>query len=158
MPTKASKKTSLPGKTSTPPINTSTADNTELPSFSPSNITTQIFHNLLTLYPQTVTAVHNRKHTLKLQPKPKSTKRKAEDLDSAPTEHNPSLEDTIRSETEKFIELDTWRYEDMPQILSERKSKSKTKKEEGYVDKVELIRIMEWKLCVPFLPFPALPF
>ncbi|KAJ5289466.1 Protein of unknown function DUF3743 [Penicillium atrosanguineum] len=147
MPTKTSKRTSLPEKTSTPQIIASITNNTELPSLNPTNITPQIFHSLLNLYPQTVTAVHNRKNTLKLQPKPKTTKRKAEDLERAQSERTPSLEDTVRSETEKFLELDTWRYEGMPQILSERKSKSDGR--EGYVDKVELIRIMEWKLCVP---------
>ncbi|KAJ5131798.1 hypothetical protein N7448_005956 [Penicillium atrosanguineum] len=144
MPTKTSKRTSLPEKTSTSQIIASITNNTELPSLNPTNITPQIFHSLLNLYPQTVTAVHNRKNTLKLQPKPKTTKRKAEDLERAQSERTPSLEDTVRSETEKFLELDTWRYEGMPQILSERKSKSDGR--EGYVDKVELIRIMEWKL------------
>ncbi|KAJ5684726.1 uncharacterized protein N7477_001071 [Penicillium maclennaniae] len=147
MPTKSSKRTVSQGKTSTPQTNTTTAPNTKHPSLSPANITPKIFHDLLALYPQTVTAVHNRKNTLKLQPKPKTAKRKAEALDIAPTEPNSSLEETVRSETAKFIELDTWRYEEMPQTLSKRKSE--TNGEKGYLDKAELIRIMEWKLCVP---------
>ncbi|KAJ6131102.1 hypothetical protein N7523_001562 [Penicillium sp. IBT 18751x] len=144
MPTKSSKRTVLPDKTPTPQTNTTTAPNTKHPSFSPANITPQVFHDLLALYPQTVTAVHNRKNTLKLQPKPKTAKRKAEALDTSLTEPNSSLEETVRYETAKFIELDTWRYEEMPQTLSKRNSR--TNGEKGYLDKAELTRIMEWKL------------
>lgn len=94
--------------------------------------------------------VHRRKATLKLQPKSKGTKRKTKDADPAiqKSETDRSREDDIRNETEKFIQLDTWRYEDMPATIAKRKVAS----EEVLLSKEELVRIMEWKLYVP-IPF-----
>jgi hypothetical protein len=98
-----------------------------------------------------VEQAHRRKVTLKLQPK-KSTKRKAKDIETTQKELDPPQEEHIRSETEKFIQLDKWRYEEMPSTIAERRASAKSEGEVS-LTKEELISIMEWKLYVPNPPF-----
>jgi hypothetical protein len=168
MPPKPTKPTSSPKKTFQL---TSSAKPTL--NLNPSEITPQTFKTLLSLYPATVTKLHMRKNALKLKPKAKSAKRKAQDLDTTlDQEQDPALEERIREETDKFAELDSWRYEEMPKVISGRRSKSTSKSksrtqtqtktmkdeeeeegEEVVLDKEDLIRIMEWKLYV-FIPSP----
>ncbi|OQD77817.1 hypothetical protein PENDEC_c002G03419 [Penicillium decumbens] len=130
-------------KTSTPPASRDNPiTSNEPPSFHPDQITLATFKHLLSCYPQTVEQVHRRKITLKLQPKAsKSAKRKANTNPTQQTQPDPSSEEHIRTETDKFIELDTWRYEHMPRILA-----SRAHNNDVYLHKEELIRIMEWKL------------
>lgn len=126
-------------------------------TFHPHRIDLETFRRLLACYPSTVEQVHRRKMMLKLQPKPaKGSKRKQEKkADSASsnmrgaalllqkTDFSPSEEKYIRVETENFLKLDRWRYEEMPALLVERKEKG----EKGGVSlsKDELISVMDWK-------------
>lgn len=125
-----------------------------------------------------MTKVHWRKNRLKFKPKAKSAKRKAQDIDTtSEQEQDPALEERIQEETDKFVELDSWRYQEMPKTISGRRSnstsKSKTQtqtqtqtknktmkgeegEEEVVLDKEDLVRIMEWKLYV-LVPSPLPP-
>lgn len=145
-------------------------------NLNPGGITLQTFQVLLSLYPATVTKLHRRRNRLKLKPKAKSAKRKAQDLDTtSEQEQDPALEERIEEETDKFVELDSWRYQEMPKIISRRRSKSTSKsktqtqtqtknktmkgeeeEEEAVLDKEDLVRIMEWKLYV-LMPSPLPP-
>ncbi|KAJ6190219.1 hypothetical protein N7519_000240 [Penicillium mononematosum] len=104
-------------------------------SFHPHHITLETFRNLLSHYPSTVERVHRSKLMLKLQSKTgKGPKRKAETKTSAASttkaELDSSEEKHILEETDKFLQLDRWRYEDLPKIIAERTNG---------------IDIMEWK-------------
>ncbi|KAJ5951335.1 uncharacterized protein N7479_009748 [Penicillium vulpinum] len=128
-------------------------DNKQNVSFHPHHITLKTFRNLLSHYPSTVERVHRGKMTLKLQSKAsKGSKRKAETKTSAaPTtkaELDPSEEKHILEETDKFLQLDRWRYEALPKIIAERANENGQKAsgpEGAHLLKEELIDIMEWK-------------
>ncbi|KAJ5689693.1 hypothetical protein N7462_004085 [Penicillium macrosclerotiorum] len=124
-------------------------------TFDPQNITLSTFKRLLASYPTTVGQLHRRKAMLKLQPKPeKGSKRKTEkkaskdsavlsdDLLMTKTEFDPAEQKIIEAEVDKFIELDTWRYEGLPTIVSERIAKGAKE----VLNKDELVSVMEWKL------------
>lgn len=121
-------------------------------SFHPRHITLETFHNLLSHYPSTVERVHRDKLMLKLQSKAgKGPKRKAETkVSAAPTtkaELDPS-EKKILEETDKFLQLDRWRYEVLPKIIAERANEGGQKgsvPESAHLLKEELVDIMEWK-------------
>jgi hypothetical protein len=120
-------------------------------SFSPHRITLETFHHLLSIYEATVSQVHRRKVTLKLQPKPaKGSKEKAGAPVITKTEFNDSEEKQIREQTDKFLELDRWRYETLPNIVAERKAcageKEGNETDRGYLLKEELVDIMDWKM------------
>ncbi|KXG51567.1 uncharacterized protein PGRI_089600 [Penicillium griseofulvum] len=120
-------------------------------SFHPHHITLKTFHTLLSHYPTTVERVYRGKLTQKLQSKAlKGPKRKAEtNTSTAPTktELDPSQEKHILEEIDKFLQLDQWRYEELPKIIAERANEShKGSGLEGtHLLKEELIDIMEWK-------------
>lgn len=90
---------------------------------------------------------------LKLQSKAgKGPKRKAETkVSAAPitkTELDPSEEKNILEETDKFLQLDRWRYEVLPKIIAERANVGGQKgsaPEGAHLLKEELLDIMEWK-------------
>lgn len=122
-------------------------------TFHPHRIDLETFRRLLACYPSTVEQVHRRKMMLKLQPKPaKGSKRKQEKKAGSAsvnmrgaaliqkTDFSPSEEKHIRVETEKFLKLDQWRYEEMPALLVERKEKGGLS-----LTKDELISVMDWK-------------
>ncbi|CAG7965568.1 unnamed protein product [Penicillium nalgiovense] len=116
-------------------------------SFHPHHITLKTFRNLLSHYPSTVERVHRSKLMLKLQSKTgKGPKRKAETKTSAAlttkAELDPSEEKHILEETDKFLQLDRWRYEVLPKIIAERANGSA---EGAHLVKEDLIDIMEWK-------------
>lgn len=145
------------------------------PSFHPSQITAPTFRILLDCYNTTVTQVHRRKIMLKLQPKPeKGSKRKAEKKAGSvsanmrgaalikKTDFNRSEQQHILEEVEKFLELDTWRFEVMPRLVSARVNgggsevrnvdegdgdgNGDVREGEGaFLTKDELVRVMEWK-------------
>lgn len=123
-------------------------------TFHPHRMTLPTFRRLLSCYQTTVEQVHRRKAMLKLQPKPeKGSKRKAEKKTNnasaslrgamllQKTEFNASEEKYIKEETEKFLKLDGWRYEDMPKIMGERREKNKGE----VLIKDDLITVMDWK-------------
>ncbi|KAJ6103119.1 hypothetical protein N7486_005546 [Penicillium sp. IBT 16267x] len=114
-------------------------------SFHPDNITLSTFRNLLSYYPKTVEQVHRNKLILKLQSKPnKGAKGKTDTKANATapqnTELGPSQRAHIDAEIEKFVNLDQWRYEGMPEIIAERKVSN-----EEVMNKEDLITVMEWK-------------
>ncbi|KAJ5086390.1 hypothetical protein NUU61_007697 [Penicillium alfredii] len=125
-------------------------------SFHPYRITLETFRRLLECYPTTVEQVHRRKMMLKLQPKPeKGSKRSAEKRAGSAstnargaalirkTDFNPSEQRHIRTETDRFLLLDQWRYDGMPQALAQRKESEK--KESWSLNKEDLITAMDWK-------------
>ncbi|CAG8885916.1 unnamed protein product [Penicillium egyptiacum] len=121
-------------------------------SFHPRHITLETFRNLLSHYPLTVERVHRSKLMLKLHSKAaKGPKRKAEMKTGAATttkaELNLSEEKHILEETDKFLQLDQWRYEVLPKIIVDRANGSgqKGSAEGAHLLKEELIDIMEWK-------------
>lgn len=126
-------------------------------TFHPDCMTLTTFRSLLACYPTTVEQTYRRKMMLKLQPKPeKGSKRKAEKRAGSAsvnmrgaalikkTDFSPSEEKYIRDETAKFLNLDTWRYEAMPDILAGRKSTGE-KDEDVFLTKEELVNVMDWK-------------
>ncbi|KAJ5494662.1 hypothetical protein N7463_010749 [Penicillium fimorum] len=120
-------------------------DNKQHASFHPRHITLETFRNLLSHYPSTVERVNHGKLMLKLQSKAgKGSKRKAETM----AEVDPSQERHIIAETDKFLQLDRWRYEDLPKIIAARANEGGQKgsvPEGAHLLKEELIDIMEWK-------------
>lgn len=113
-------------------------------SFHPDYITLSTFRNLLSYYPKTVEQVRRNKLLSKLQSKSKGAKGKADKKANATilqsTELEPSQQAHVDAEVEKFVELDQWRYEDMPRITEERKAS-----DEEVVNKDDLVTVMEWK-------------
>ncbi|KGO68023.1 hypothetical protein PITC_053110 [Penicillium italicum] len=150
--TKTSALRAQPGKTQYHP-NGGDDDTKQHVSFHPRHITLETFHKLLSHYPSTVERVHRGKLMLKLQSKAgKGPKRKAETKASiAPTtkaELDPSEEKHILEETDKFLQLDRWRYEVLPKIIADRANEGGQKgaaPEGAYLLKEELVDIMEWK-------------
>ena len=124
-------------------------------SFHPCQITLQTFRDLLSCYQTTVSQVHRRKAILKLQSKLKraskgKVNKKSDATLIAKTVFDGSEEQHIREETNKFLELDRWRYEVLPNIVGERKVRGGQEKgsevEGPYLLKEELVDIMDWKM------------
>ncbi|KAK4866168.1 hypothetical protein LT330_008509 [Penicillium expansum] len=117
-------------------------------SFHPRHITLETFHKLLSHYPSTVERVHRAKLMLKLQSKAgKGSKRKAE-TKTTKAELDPSEEKHTLEETNKFLQLDRWRYEVLPKIIADRANEGGQKgnaPEGAHLLKEELVDIMEWK-------------
>ncbi|KAJ5363136.1 hypothetical protein N7541_003980 [Penicillium brevicompactum] len=112
-------------------------------SFSPSTISLKTFNRLLSCYEATVSHVHRHKALTKL--KPKSSKGSKRNQSASVVKAVPSAgeEAEIREQTDKFLELDRWRYEDLPKIVHERKNSGK---EGAYLLKEELVSLMDWKM------------
>lgn len=125
-------------------------------SLHPDQITLQTFRDLLSCYQTTVSQVHSRKAILKLRSKYKGsskdkTGKKSGATPITKTELDASEEQQIRKETDKFLELDQWRYEVLPKVIEERKRKDGGQEEGSEVEgahllKEELIDIMDWKM------------
>lgn len=112
-------------------------------NFSPSDILPSTFSHLLSLYPKTAQTVFETK----LRAKSKK-----------------ATEQDIKSQVNAFVELDNWRYETLPTTLIERwgvdakglrtakRAKAaqdvstQTSSGRMYLEKDELVRLMEWKL------------
>lgn len=129
-------------------------------TFHPHRITITTFRRLLSCYPTTVEQVCRRKMMVKMQPKPeKGSKAKAQKKAGSASanargaaliqksDFNPSEELYIKTETEKFIELDHWRYETCPKVIAERKAdpEKAASDSNGYLTKDELVSVMDWK-------------
>jgi hypothetical protein len=52
---------------------------------------------------------------------------------------------TGKDADETLASLDTWRLEDLPEALSTRRQ---TKKEDDYLEKTDVEKLIRWKLCV----------
>ncbi|KAJ5946688.1 hypothetical protein N7454_003527 [Penicillium verhagenii] len=118
-------------------------------SFHPDQISLSTFRALLSFYPQTLERVHRRKLTLKI--KPKSTKgakgskanagaTRARNVDAG-VELEPDQAAHVEAKVEKFVCLDSWRYEGMPGVIAERRSAGAG----AAFSKEELVDVMEWK-------------
>ncbi|KAJ5151882.1 hypothetical protein N7492_010177 [Penicillium capsulatum] len=146
----------------------SESDSTDHDStFHPHQITLATFRKLLACYPATVEQVYRCKMMLKLQPKPeKGSRAKAQKRAGSAsvnmrgaalikkTDFSPSEEKYITDQTAKFLRLDTWRYEAMPDIIAGRKSTCE-EGEDVSLTKEELVNVMEWKTSHG-LPRPTL--
>lgn len=122
-------------------------------SFHPQEITLETFHRLLSCYETTVAQVHRSKITLKLQRKPiKNLKGKPPAAVITKTDLNTPDEAYICEQTDKFLELDRWRYKDLPKLVTERKAHGANDEvsEAGgaHLLKEELVGIMDWKMWV----------
>ncbi|KAJ5562183.1 hypothetical protein N7461_000944 [Penicillium sp. DV-2018c] len=117
-------------------------------TFHPDHITPQTFHALLSLYPKTVEKAYSNKiRTKQSKTKTKASSKRKADTDTD-TDTGPNLENYISEETNRYIQLDKWRYETLPRILAERAEESVSKGEGKslHLLKEELIGLMEWKL------------
>jgi hypothetical protein len=135
-------------------------------SFAPSEIARSTVSMLLSLYPGTVREVYRDKVIAKLQPKLIKQGQKNTVQTKGPGSFN-EIEKTIEKEVSSFLKLDAWRYETLPAVLRERAGKvamddeemerpgkkaKKSKKVEGaFLEKDELVQLMDWKLYVTFV-------
>ena len=134
-------------------------------SLAPSEISHSTVSKLLSLYPDTVREVYRDKVIAKLQPKLIKQGLKNPDQAKGPGSHK-EIEKAIEKEVSSFLNLDKWRYETIPTVVRERvgrvattddnterprKSAKKSKTVEGaFLEKDELIQLMDWKLYVIF--------
>lgn len=117
---------------------------------SPWEISLSALSELLSRYDSTLARVYRDKLAAKAGKAAKSSIPKAKEKD---------VEDRLKL----FVELDGWRYTTLPAILLERaagnednESKGETKHVNGYINKDELVRLMDWKLYVHSLRRPIL--
>lgn len=123
-------------------------------TFNPDRIALADFRKLLSYYATTIEEVHRRKAMMKMQPKPeKGSKSRAQKRAGSAsanlrgalllqrTDFNPSEVAHIQAEVDKFLKLDAWRYEEMPRIIEERRSKGS----DTIMDKEDYITTMDWK-------------
>ncbi|KAL5358366.1 hypothetical protein BJX96DRAFT_146411 [Aspergillus floccosus] len=92
------------------------------PPADPQTITPETFRQLLARYPETVEAVTRRKA---------STPRKRKNA-------QPPSETEITTAVREFLELDDWRYRELPGVVGSRA--------EGYLNCEEAERLLEWKM------------
>ncbi|CAG7938040.1 unnamed protein product [Penicillium salamii] len=114
-------------------------------SLTPQGISLGTFHRLLSCYEATVSQVHRRKSILKLQPKQSKASKGKSSAPVTKIDLNASQEAQVREQTDKFLELDRWRYENLPKTVFERKDGS-TGVEGAFILKDELVSIMDWKM------------
>lgn len=125
-------------------------DNASDDSLDPSAITLATFHRLLDRYPATARAEYRQKMVRKVLPQPTKGEKKRALRDAATTTSvfkEPSEVDLdssqvkyVEAETARFEELDRWRFVGFPRVLRERRDAG-----ERFVDKEELVMVMDWK-------------
>ncbi|KAL2011729.1 hypothetical protein VTN00DRAFT_4447 [Thermoascus crustaceus] len=144
----------------------SSADNDTSPSnsFAPSEISRSTFSKLLSCYPTTVREVYRGKLIVKSRPKVTKKARNATTGGSDDTGVRID-EEKMNRDIEAFLQLDEWRFEKLPRVLSERAKKewmedgrtveksketektvSKKKLPGTFLEKEDLVNLMEWKL------------
>lgn len=129
------------------------AEDSPASSFHPQQITLETFSRLLSCYEATVAQVHRSKIELKLQRKPiKKTKGKPSSAVITQTDLSTPEEAYICEQTDRFLELDRWRYKDLPKLITGRKAhEAQDERREiggGHLLKEELVGIMDWKMWV----------
>lgn len=147
------------------------ADNNTSPSnsFNPSEISRSTFSKLLSCYRTAVREVYRDKLIVKSRPK---VTKKARNVSSDGTDDTGALidEEKMNREIESFLQLDEWRFEKLPKVLRERaqkewtedgrtveesketeKTASKKKLPGTFLEKEDLVNLMEWKLYVSSL-------
>lgn len=124
-------------------------------TFDPSEITLSTFHRLLDHYEATVEKVFRQRAINKVVPQPTKGEKKRAQRQAGTTEpvfKPPTEEDLDKSqrkyvdtETDKFVQLNRWRFGEFPDIMKERYSGAGEGEEGRYLDKNEIVRVMEWK-------------
>ncbi|GAQ10965.1 hypothetical protein ALT_8286 [Aspergillus lentulus] len=132
------------------------------PEFSPSLISIDTFNDLLARYPTTVETVIRRKETAKAikaatarekKTKGKAKKHAADSAASQPT-LTPDEKQYIDNQVRAYLSLDALRYGTLPARVRGRATAAATATEGkesktnvgGYLEKDELVQLMEWKL------------
>ncbi|GIK02727.1 hypothetical protein Aspvir_006788 [Aspergillus viridinutans] len=133
----------------------------ELPEFSPSHITIDTFNDLLARYPTTVETVIRRKETAKAikaataREKKTRAKEKKPAADSAAVHPTLTLDEKsyIDNQVQAYLALNGLRYGTLPTRVRERaataaatEGKGSKTNVGGYLEKDELVQLMEWKL------------
>ncbi|KAL1855990.1 hypothetical protein Plec18170_003857 [Paecilomyces lecythidis] len=110
-----------------------------IPSFSPEEISRSTFTRLLKCYPTTIREVYRDK----LLDKYEGVRRKAKkgEKDAAPV---VVPEKQVEKDLNALLKLDEWRYEILPGKVRERREEGK--EEAVFIEKEELVQLMEWKL------------
>ncbi|GAD95342.1 hypothetical protein PVAR5_3984 [Paecilomyces variotii No. 5] len=108
-----------------------------IPSFSPEEISRSTFTRLLKCYPTTVREVYRDKLLSKYEGTRKKVKKSPEEPVVVP-------EKQVEKDLDAFLKLDEWRYEVLPGKMRERREEGK--KEGVFIEKEELVQLMEWKL------------
>ncbi|RAL00302.1 uncharacterized protein BO80DRAFT_357049 [Aspergillus ibericus CBS 121593] len=120
---------------------------------NPATISPSTFQHLLALYPVTVDARARDKTTEKFLSRKSSSKAKKTKTKPAAAETNvsglltPDQQSQIDTEVAEFLSLDRFRYEDLPGLVAARaKDPSSDEPGNGYIEKDELVRLVEWKM------------
>lgn len=129
--------------------------------FLPDKIKITTFQDLLSYYPSTAKEVQRRKIAAKLRSKgvkAGSKKKTVGPPPSAPESESPPLDQTeqnqLDADLDAFVKLDEWRYTTLPKLIAERRvyesesapAPAKESTRGGYIDKEELVKLMQWKL------------
>ncbi|KAF7165893.1 hypothetical protein CNMCM6106_001899 [Aspergillus hiratsukae] len=125
----------------------------ELPEFSPSQITLDTFNDLLARYPTTVETVIRRKETAKAlkaaTAREKKTRAKEKNDEVQPT-LTAAEKLYIDRQVRAYLALDGFRYGTLPARVRERATATAAAAAKadvgGYLEKDELVQLMEWKL------------
>lgn len=124
--------------------------------FGPSEITRSTFCQLLSCYATTAREIYKSKRVAKSRSNsaPKQLLRgPAPTVGNEAQPHEEKLNKDV--EVEAFLQLDEWRYEKLPALIKERSTGDsrakglKQSKKEGtgaYLEKDELVKLMDWKL------------
>ncbi|KAA8652186.1 uncharacterized protein ATNIH1004_001090 [Aspergillus tanneri] len=118
-----------------------------IPDFHPHHIRGPTFRNLLNSYRATVEAAARRKATERIARSSSATSRKTEKPKLTPPSQNKrdcDAEQKVESEVKEFLHLDELRYSSLPDLVKERTASGGAGC--GFLEKEELIRLMEWKL------------
>ncbi|GLB10400.1 hypothetical protein AtubIFM57258_006806 [Aspergillus tubingensis] len=114
----------------------------------PQTITPQTFQHLLSLYPKTVDLLSRRKAAAKIKRKPvgaaaaAAPKTKQKSSWTSTGARSEAEEEFITAKANEFLALDGLRYEGLPGVVATRAEKDGN----GYLEKDELVRLMEWKM------------
>ncbi|PWY67412.1 hypothetical protein BO83DRAFT_401107 [Aspergillus eucalypticola CBS 122712] len=113
----------------------------------PQTITPQTFQHLLSLYPKTVDLLSRRKAAAKIKRKPAAAaapKTKQKSSWTATGTRSKAEEEFITAKVNEFLSLDGFRYEGLPGVVATRAEEGKDGY--GYLEKDELVKLMEWKM------------
>ncbi|OJI90616.1 hypothetical protein ASPTUDRAFT_113997, partial [Aspergillus tubingensis CBS 134.48] len=114
----------------------------------PQTITPQTFQHLLSLYPKKVDLLSRRKAAAKIKRKPvgaaaaAAPKTKQKSSWTATGTRSEAEEEFITAKANEFLALDGFRYEGLPGMVATRAEKDGN----GYLEKDELVKLMEWKM------------
>ena len=123
-------------------------------SFGPSEITRSTFCHLLSCYATAASEVYKSKRVVKSRSNALKQPLRGPALSA--TNEAQSHEEELSKDVEAFLQLDEWRYDKLPALIKERSTRNSakglkrsqaTKKDTGaYLEKDELVQLMDWKL------------